>query len=110
MLVSSGIGRGAMPTIRRATTNESGVGPIVATNDPSRIDLLLTVVVMPNMSGRELAQALRARRPGIKVLYMSGYTDDVILQKGLREPEGSFMVKPFTMATLAECVRHQLDA
>jgi hypothetical protein len=41
---------------------------------------------------------------------MSGYTDDVILQKGLREPDASFMEKPFTMATLAERVRHQLDA
>ena len=82
----------------------------LAMNDPSRIDLLLTDIVMPNMSGRELAHAMRARRPEIKVLYMSGYTDDVILQKGLREPDASFMEKPFTMATLAERVRHQLDS
>jgi PAS domain S-box-containing protein len=82
----------------------------LAANDPSRIDLLLTDVVMPHMSGRELAEAVRTRRPAIKVLYMSGYTDDVILQKGLREPGASLMEKPFTMATLAERVRQQLDA
>jgi CheY-like chemotaxis protein len=82
----------------------------LAMNDPSRIDLLLTDVVMPHMSGRELAEAIRAKRPSVKVLYMSGYTDDIILRKGQREPGASFMEKPFTTAILAERVRKQLDS
>jgi CheY-like chemotaxis protein len=82
----------------------------LASTDQSRIDLLLTDVVMPNMCGRQLAEEITSRRPSIKVLYMSGYTDDVIIQKGVHERGADFIEKPFTAATLGERVRARLDS
>lgn len=70
-----------------------------------RIDLLLTDVVMPGMNGRQLFDALEAERPGLKVLYMSGYTDDLVLRAGVRSEGVPFLPKPFTSAVLAERVR-----
>lgn len=81
----------------------------LASTDPSRIDLVLTDVVMPTMSGRQLAEAITTRRPGVKVVYMSGYTDDVIIRKGLDDPGVSFIEKPFTMTSLAARIRQRLD-
>jgi PAS domain S-box-containing protein len=81
----------------------------LTSTDHSRIDLLLTDVVMPNMCGRQLAEAITTRRPSIKVLYMSGYTDDVIIQKGVNERGADFIEKPFTAALLGERVRKRLD-
>ena len=66
------------------------------------IDLLLTDVVMPEMSGPELAQRLQAVRPALKVLYMSGYTDDLV------GPHGVLLEKPFTTDSLAVKVREVL--
>ena len=73
-------------------------------------DVLLTDQVMPGMSGRELADRLLARRPGLKVLYMSGYTDDAIAHRGVLDPGRHFIDKPFDAATLARKVRKVLDA
>jgi PAS domain S-box-containing protein len=69
------------------------------------IHLLLTDVVMPKMSGRELADRLKKVRPGIKVLFMSGYTDDVILRHGMLEEGVQFIEKPFSPEKLAGKVR-----
>jgi CheY-like chemotaxis protein len=75
-----------------------------------RIDLIITDVVMPQMSGRELAQSLETLHPGIKVLYMSGYTDDAIVRHGLLDREIAFLQKPFTPDALMRKVREVLDA
>jgi CheY-like chemotaxis protein len=75
-----------------------------------RIDLVLTDVVMPDGSGREMVDRLRALRADFKVLYMSGYTDDAVIQRGLVASEVAFLQKPFTPAGLARRVREVLDA
>jgi CheY-like chemotaxis protein len=75
-----------------------------------QIDLVMTDVVMPQMSGRELAQRVEILHPGIKVLYMSGYTDDAIVHHGLLDQEIAFLQKPFTPDVLMRKVREVLDA
>ncbi|HVQ38608.1 MAG TPA: response regulator, partial [Pyrinomonadaceae bacterium] len=76
----------------------------------SSIQLLVTDLVMPQMSGRELAEQLTSLRPQLKVLYMSGYTDDAIVRHGLLDASLSFMQKPFDAATAARKVREVLDS
>lgn len=77
---------------------------------PNDIHLLLTDVVMPQMSGREIATRVEKVRPGVKVLYMSGYTDDAIVQRGVLEPGVAFLEKPFRSVDLARKVREVLDS
>lgn len=73
------------------------------------IHLLIADVVMPRMSGREVAEHVTATRPAIEVLYVSGYTDDAIIQRGAIGPNKAFLQKPFTPAALARKVRQILD-
>jgi CheY-like chemotaxis protein len=73
-------------------------------------DLLLTDVVMPGRNGRELAEALRRQDPGLKVLFQSGYTGEVVVGHGVVEGEMAFLQKPFTRDALAKKVRAVLDA
>jgi len=64
---------------------------------------------MPGISGRQVAESLRARHPGLKVLFVSGYTDDAVVRHGVLEAEAAFLQKPFTAAGLAHKVREVLD-
>ncbi|HEY2543789.1 MAG TPA: response regulator, partial [Gaiellaceae bacterium] len=68
------------------------------------VDLLVTDVVMPAMNGRQLAETLLAERPELKVLYMSGYTDDAVIARGVIEPGTAFLQKPFGADRLAQKV------
>ncbi|HEX5830700.1 MAG TPA: response regulator, partial [Gemmatimonadaceae bacterium] len=81
----------------------------IATAPEERIDLVLTDVVMPELSGRALAEQLAASRPELRVVYMSGYTDDEILRRGLLQPGTTYIEKPFTLARLADALRQALD-
>jgi CheY-like chemotaxis protein len=74
------------------------------------IHLLVTDVVMPGLSGRELADRLTSRRPGIRVLYMSGYPGDAVVQHGALPLGSAFLQKPFSADGLARKVRDVLDA
>jgi two-component system, cell cycle sensor histidine kinase and response regulator CckA len=73
------------------------------------IDLLLTDVVMPFIGGRELAERLLVTRPAMKIVYMSGYTDDVVLRRGLLGAGVTFIQKPFAPAALVAKLRNTLD-
>jgi two-component system cell cycle sensor histidine kinase/response regulator CckA len=75
----------------------------------ARVDLLLTDVVMPKMNGRELAERARIQRPLLKVLFMSGYADDIVLEHAMLSPNTGFMDKPLTPEKLTQKVRALLD-
>ncbi|MGE3510075.1 MAG: ATP-binding protein, partial [Vicinamibacterales bacterium] len=74
------------------------------------LDLLLTDVVMAGLNGRRVAQRLHLERPQMRVIYMSGYTDQTIVRHGVLEPGLAFLQKPFTIQTLLRRVRETLDA
>lgn len=82
----------------------------VAGAEPGAIDLLVTDVVMPGLSGPELFQRLSPVRPSMRVLYLSGYTDEAIVKRGVLKPGTPFLQKPFTATALSIKVRELLDA
>jgi len=108
---------GHLRSMTRTLLSRKGYTTLLAANGPEaldlidryqgQIDLLLTDVIMPGMDGRELAHLIKGRRPQIKILYMSGYPEDVITQKGLLE-EALVLQKPFTLKTLSRKIRMAL--
>jgi PAS domain S-box-containing protein len=82
---------------------------IVRRHTGAPIDLLLTDMIMPKLGGYELAQQMRQSLPGIRVLFMSGYAANAVIQNGLLDLSGSFIQKPFTLSALARSVRALLD-
>ena len=86
-----------------ASNGEEAVRIFNANKDS--IDLLLTDVIMPLMSGRELADKLLIENPSLKVLYFSGYTDDSIVQHGVLDEGMEFLQKPYTHVELAKKVK-----
>jgi signal transduction histidine kinase/ActR/RegA family two-component response regulator len=83
---------------------------LVCTSHQGALDLLLTDVIMPEMGGRELADRVVAMQPGIQVIFMSGYTDDVLVRDGALNAELVFLQKPIRSDTLLQKVREVLDA
>jgi signal transduction histidine kinase/CheY-like chemotaxis protein len=81
----------------------------IARAHPSEIHLTLTDVVLPAMSGKEVARRLREARPGLKVLFMSGYAEEQVVHRGVVEEDVAFLAKPFTPAALTEKVRSVLS-
>ncbi len=81
----------------------------VAKQHPGEIHLLLTDVVLPGMNGKKVAERLKERHPCLKVVYISGYTQDVISQRGVLDHGASFLQKPFSPDALAVKVREVLD-
>ena len=93
-------------TVAHADRGEDGVE--IAERIPD-LKLLLTDVVMPGMNGRELADQVKTKRPGIKVLYMTGYTRNAVIHDGKLDANVNFLAKPFALAQLAAKVRSVLD-
>lgn len=87
----------------------SGQQALSVASQQEHIDLLITDVVMPKMSGRDLSLTLRSLRPDVKTIYMSGYTDDAVLRHGIHDQDATFLQKPFSLGTLARKVRDRLQ-
>ncbi|PSH03196.1 MAG: response regulator [Acidobacteria bacterium] len=80
----------------------------VSMRHPGRIDLLLTDVIMPGMNGRQMANRILEMMPGLRVVFMSGYTENVLLDEGLIDSQFEYLQKPFALKTLMQKLVHVL--
>jgi CheY-like chemotaxis protein len=106
-------------TMMRIVLNDAGYRVIEAVDgedglkrfseDPQGIDLLLTDVIMPRKNGKDLAAAVHMSRPDVKVLFMSGYTADIVQKKGILDEDARFLSKPILPEQLLRAVRDSLD-
>ena len=94
-------------TVLEARSGNEAIG--LCESHGSRIDLLITDVVMPEMGGQQVAELVSARRRGIKTLFLSGYADDAVVRHGVLTSEAAFLQKPFAQIGLANKVREVLD-
>ena len=92
----------------RVKAVDNGQSALACLADGEDFDLLLTDVVLPGLDGRELAARLTQRRPGLKVLFMTGYTDDEMLRRGLIDDKVNLLDKPFNAAQLADAARRAM--
>jgi CheY-like chemotaxis protein len=106
-LVTRVLSKGGYKVLPAASPREA-----IATSEehPGTFDLLITDLVMPEMDGSELARQLRGRRPDMRVLFISGYTKDAVVQRGVLDSGVSLLTKPFGLDALTETVRRVLDA
>jgi PAS domain S-box-containing protein len=95
-------------TVQKAKSPSDALGLLKTLK--TRVDLLISDVVMPGMNGRDLRKLVEARMPGIKVLYISGYTSDILAGQGIPEDSRFFLQKPFSPKAFAEKVRLVLDS
>ena len=94
--------------VRVASSAEEALKSL--TEDARPLDLLVTDLVMPGMSGRELASTLRALQPGLRVLFTSGYASDQVLRRGITaDDDQTFLEKPFAPEELERALRRALD-
>ena len=93
--------------VMEAANGTEAISVAEEVDDP--VGLLLTDVVMPLMGGLDLAERLRKLHPQTRVLYMSGYVDDDLVQQQVSQNQGAFLQKPFTAHALAHRVRETLD-
>jgi two-component system, cell cycle sensor histidine kinase and response regulator CckA len=91
------------------TAQSPGDAIVLCERSRGKIDLLITDVVMPDMNGKELRERLETMKPGMKVIFMSGYTADVVAHRGILDEKVNFLQKPFSPLTLARKVREVLN-
>jgi signal transduction histidine kinase/CheY-like chemotaxis protein len=97
-------------TVFETANGDEAMNFIKPESDKKKIDLLLTDVIMPQIGGKELSEAVKSFYPGIKILFMSGYTDEMITHRGILERGVNFIAKPFLPEILIRKVREVLDS